>query len=230
MPRGYMGQGRTGIAPRAGASMYRAPYRGYGYGRGGNGYGREGGDHHRRPYDRGFNGLSYGYVYPAYPWYPVDIDPWLFGPDDYDSGDNSAEGQDYGNAPAPYADYGEPDYGQPNYGGPGPAYGQPLPPDQGYPQPYSQGESYRPQSAPNTSPRQPYTGGSAAPQSQETVTLIFKDGRAPQKIHNYMLTANTLTVLDQHYQQIPLDQIDVDATAAANRSAGIRFQVPGANN
>lgn len=231
-----MGPGRTGFAPRAGAPMYRAPYRGNGYDRGGNGRGREGGDrdHHRRPYDRGFNGLNYGYGYPAYPWYPIDLDPWLLQSDWDDSGDssdNSGQAEDYGNAPAPYQNYGEPDYGQPNYGEPGPGYGEPR---QGYaaPQPYPQAapEQYQPQWAPGSSARRTYTGSSPAPASQETVTLIFKDGRLPEKIHNYMLTESTLTVLDGQYQQIPVNQIDVAATQEANRDAGIRFQVPHAAN
>ncbi|HTX75452.1 MAG TPA: hypothetical protein VMD29_04525 [Terracidiphilus sp.] len=236
-PRGFMGPGRTGYAPRAGTPMYRTPYRGDWYGRGGNGYGSEGWDRHRRPYYGGFNGLNYGYPYAGYPWYPIDLDPWLFGPDDWDdsgdSDDNSAQVQDYGNVPAPYPNYGEPDYGQPYYGEPGPGYGQPAPPSQGYPpQSYPQAapEPYQPQYPPGASSRLPYTGSSPTGESQETVTLIFKDGRPPEKIHNYMLTSSTLTVLDGNYRQIPVDQIDVAATAAANRPAGIRFQVPGANN
>ncbi|HWE83733.1 MAG TPA: hypothetical protein VG267_02230 [Terracidiphilus sp.] len=239
-PRGYLGPGRTGYAPRAGAPMYRAPYRGDsryrgdGYGRGGNGYGHEGDrDHHRRRYDRGFNGLNYGYGYPAYPWYPIDIDPWLLQSDwDNDSGDsfdNSGQAGDYGNVPAPYQGYGEPDTDQPGYGEPGPGYGAPP---QGYaaPQPYPQSapEQYQPQSTPGA--RRPYTGISEAPVSQETVTLIFKDGRSPEKIHNYMLTSSTLTVLDAPYRKIPVDQIDVAATQEANREADIRFQVPNAAN
>lgn len=233
-PRGYVGPGRTGFAPRSGRPMYRAPYRGSSYGPGVNGYGREGGDHHRRPYERGFNGLNYGYGYPAYPLYPIDLDPWLLQSDWDDSGDssdNSGQAGDYGNAPAPYQNYGEPDYGQPGYGEPGPGYGEAP---QGYaaPQPYPQAapEQYQPQWAPGSSPRRPYTGDSAAPVSQETIMLIFKDGRSPEKIHNYMLTASTLTVLDGQYQQIPLDQIDVAATQDANRDAAVRFQVPHAAN
>ena len=45
-----------------------------------------------------------------------------------------------------------------------------------------------------------------------------------------MLTANTLTVLDAQYQQIPVSQIDLPATVTANRAQGINFQVPGASN
>ena len=51
-----------------------------------------------------------------------------------------------------------------------------------------------------------------------------------KQVHNYMLTASTLTVLDAQYQQIPVSQIDVAATVSANRAQGINFQVPNATN
>ena len=59
------------------------------------------------------------------------------------------------------------------------------------------------------------------------VTLVFKDGRPPQQIHNYLLTATTLSVLDQRRQEIPVDQIDLAATAKVNRAAGASFALPG---
>jgi hypothetical protein len=59
--------------------------------------------------------------------------------------------------------------------------------------------------------------------------VIFKSGRAPVKIQNYMMTARVLTDLDsQHYEQIPLDQIDLAATQRINSAAGMEFQIPGA--
>ena len=136
-PRGFMGPGRTGYAPRTGAGMNRTPYRGNVYGRQVNAYGSRvrtpnGGDHdrrspHRRPYYNGFNGLPYAYNYGAYPLYPYDIDPWLFGPDWDDDSDQSAQNDYGGNIPAPYPDYGES----------GDAYGGPAPSGEYYaPQPY----------------------------------------------------------------------------------------------
>jgi hypothetical protein len=78
---------------------------------------------------------------------------------------------------------------------------------------------------PNAS-RASYSG---APASSAPVTLVFKDGRRPEQIHNYLLTASMLTVLDQHPVDIPIpvDQIDLEATARANRQAGVEFSVPG---
>ncbi len=58
--------------------------------------------------------------------------------------------------------------------------------------------------------------------------MIFKNGRVPVKMQNYMMTATVLTDLDsQHYEQIPLDQIDVTATQRVNSADGVGFQIPG---
>jgi hypothetical protein len=82
------------------------------------------------------------------------------------------------------------------------------------------------------SQRMPYTSFSAqsTPAEQNPVTLIFRDGSAPKQVHNYMMTTKSLWVLDQTYQEIPLDQIDIAATVAKNRAAGIDFHVPDASN
>jgi hypothetical protein len=66
----------------------------------------------------------------------------------------------------------------------------------------------------------------AAPASQEAVTLVFADGRPSEQIHNYMLTRSTLFVLDQHHRDIPLDELDLAATAKVNHDAGIDFHLP----
>jgi hypothetical protein len=129
------------------------------------------------------------------------LDPWLFGPDDYDS-DNS-----YGyTAPpadaAPYAGYGAQGYGM------GPELAQPF-----QPQPAA-----RPAYIPSAS--------NAPPSTESAVMLIFKDGRPPEQIHNYMVTSRMLTVLDSQVREIPLDEVDIAATESANRAAGIDFQVP----
>jgi hypothetical protein len=58
-------------------------------------------------------------------------------------------------------------------------------------------------------------------------TLVFKDGRPNQQIHNYMLTSTTLSILDRNRREIPVDQIDLAATAKANRAAGVEFSLPG---
>jgi len=74
------------------------------------------------------------------------------------------------------------------------------------------------------------TVSTAASESEELLTVIFKSGRAPVKMQNYMMTAKVLTDLDsRHYEQIPLDQIDVAATQRVNAVAGVEFQIPNAS-
>lgn len=222
--RRWTGSNPYRFTPRASGSRNRMPYRAYsgnalrrgGYG--GNRHGRDrhhdGGHHRHFDHDRipygGFNGYPYSYAY-AYPYspYPIVLDPWLFGSDD-DSEDNSNP-----------ADYGQ-GSAQPNS-----ASGEaPAIPYNDYDQAPS--PDYDADAAPRKPSRPPYTSAratsSAAP--QRTVTLIFKNDRAPEKIQNYMLTATTLTVFDPLYEQIPIDRIDVSATEATNRAKGIDFQVP----
>ena len=104
------------------------------------------------------------------------------------------------------------------------SYAAPSQPDEGYdaeppyPLPPEPSEIYPPAAA------QP--GPASEPSSDETVTLVFKDGRAPLQIHDYLLTHNTLYVWDRHQLVIPTDQLDAAATAKANRDAGVDFQLP----
>jgi hypothetical protein len=65
---------------------------------------------------------------------------------------------------------------------------------------------------------------------EQPLTVIFKSGRDPVKMQNYMMTSKVLTDLDsRHYEQIPIDQIDIAATQWANSPAGVRFEIPGAS-
>jgi hypothetical protein len=83
-------------------------------------------------------------------------------------------------------------------------------------------------------PREPYAQQpnafqqplSNAPASEAPVTVVFKNGRPPERIHNYLLTPTMLMVLDQHRQDIPVDQIDLNATARLNLEAGVEFSLP----
>jgi hypothetical protein len=77
--------------------------------------------------------------------------------------------------------------------------------------------------------RPAYQGqGEFAPvHAQPTTTLIFKDGRPPVQVHNYALTGTMLYALDgDTRQEIPLDLLNVPATVAANRAAGVDFSLP----
>ncbi len=60
------------------------------------------------------------------------------------------------------------------------------------------------------------------------ITLIFNDGRKPMKIHSYAVTASSIFVAEGgRQQQIPLSALDLNATIARNRAAGVDFAVPG---
>jgi len=95
-----------------------------------------------------------------------------------------------------------------------------------YPAPYLDGG--------NDAPSEPLaTARLASPllSPERPLTLIFKSGRAPVKVENYMVTAKVLTDLDsQHYEQISLSQIDLDATQRANSAAGVELQIPNASH
>jgi hypothetical protein len=149
--------------------------------------------------ERGLGGYGNGaWVAPYYLAYPDD-----FG---YDDGDG------YGDSGGGYVDQGvgpqvaEPDSGQ-----------GPYPEDGPYAGPGDPGAPYAAPVAPRT--RQRLT-------PEDAVTLIFKDGRPPEQIHNYMLTKTTLYVTDARRREIPVESLDLVATAKANRSAGVDFALP----
>ena len=56
----------------------------------------------------------------------------------------------------------------------------------------------------------------SAPPQPYAVTLVFKDGRPSEQIHNYLLTRTTLYVQDQHRRDIALDQLDLSARYATH--------------
>jgi hypothetical protein len=145
------------------------------------------------------------YSYPAWPGYgyPYVIDPGFY---DWDDSDNSGYVQ---NDAAPYDPAVFPDDG---YGAPGET------PQQGFPRESAQGQ------------QRAFAEPPVPSASEQALTVIFKSGRDPVKMQNYMTTAKVLTDLDsRHYEQIPIDQIDVVATQWANSAVGVRFEVPGAS-
>ena len=161
---------------------------------------------------RSFNNW-YSYYYPnllGY-GYPYVIDPGFYDwgePDDSETG-NSAYDQT-GMAPEPMPPYPDEGYATPDEY-PQQGYAGELPPWV----PPGQNQAFAAPAAPS------------APAPEEPLTVIFKSGRAPVKMQNYMMTGKFLTDLDsRHYEQIPLDQIDVAATQRANVAAGLVFQIP----
>ena len=178
-------------------SAFRAPYRS---GYGDRGRDRDRDDRFRRGFDRG------GFFYPD--WIglgPLGCygDSYVYGEDDFDD-----YGPDCSSVQPAVADqpviYGD-DQEEP----PAP------PPDYAPP-------SYQPYQPPAYDP----PAHSSAPATQIATTIVFKDRRPAQQIHNYALTQTDLYVTDAQRRDIPLDEIDVAATEKANRAAGIEFQVP----
>jgi hypothetical protein len=183
------------------------------------------GDHDR---DRGrdhdvrigsyFNG---GYVIPS--WFGPG---WLGYPDMYDYNDSDAgpdQGAGYGGGygdnglPPPNYGYGSPGAPPPNYG-----YGSPAPPDQAPP---DVERPRRPAYAPEAPPAD--TAQAQATDDRPGLKLVFWDLRPDQTVHDYLVTRNTLVVLDGgHRREIPLVDIDVVGTREANRDSGVDFAVP----
>jgi hypothetical protein len=132
------------------------------------------------------------------------------------------------------SDYLDSDYDNSSYAAaPQPAasladqYGAPSPNDYVTPSPYDQPPPMeRAEAAPSAAFRPGYQRALPEPAAEDAVTLVFKDGRPSEQIHNYMLTQTTLYVQDQRRHQIAVADIDVPATEKVNRDAGIDFQLP----
>lgn len=198
-------------------TSFRSPYRNPNLTRPASPIYSSGNDHFRQPY-RGSGGEGdhrhrhgYGFAYWNSPYaipflYPYN--GWL------DSGfyDDYADNSSYDNyVTNPY--YQGYDDTQDASG-----YAPPYPDQDGDPSAYNSPDS-------RYSPRPEYSSPSAI-SSQPSVTIVFKDGRPTQQIHNYMLSRNTLTILDQGRHDIPIDQLDLPATERANRDTGVEFHLP----
>jgi hypothetical protein len=160
------------------------------------------GNHVRR--DRGALGVGFPYY----------VDPMAFV--DASDDDTAQQAQpagparpDYGSqAPNPQAPYGEGPYDQ-GYGAP------PRPPysPEGYPAPQQQQNTAAAQSDGLDHP---------------AVTLVFNDGRPPEQVHSYVLTGSSVFIAEHGHQRvIPIAELDLPATIAQNREAGVDFTLPG---
>jgi hypothetical protein len=103
-----------------------------------------------------------------------------------------------------------------------------APYDEGYPPPPPPGYSQEgfPLPPQNNAPQ------SNAAQSNgldhPPVTLVFNDGRPPEKVKSYLLTGSSIFVADPgHQRKIPIAELDLPATIEQNREAGVDFQIPG---
>jgi hypothetical protein len=152
----------------------------------------------------GRNGQRYPAVYAGYPWLAFGYGAPLGYSMPY-AGDGDATD---GPSPMPQADEASIDYGA---------------------------EPPSPQVAGDGAPsfRPPYQGAYQGPSqaapvhAQPATVLIFKDGRPPEKVHNYALTGSTLYALDGDLRrEIPLALLNVPATVETNRAAGVDFSLP----
>jgi hypothetical protein len=160
-----------------------------------------GNSRYRRPYPSRY---GYGVPYLGAPWIgPGYLDPGYLDYPDTTADNDSQAAPDYG-------------AGAPNY-----------PTGYDNPPPYPVQPPYPAQPAPAAPYVYYYTQPPpiAALPAEDAVTLIFKDGRPPEQIHNYAMTRTMLYVRDQRYHDIPLDLLDVDATEKANHNAGVDFQL-----
>jgi hypothetical protein len=203
------GFGRLSASGLAGT---RVPYRGPGYAARrplyrpayGNRFSSWNRNRRRGPWTAG----SFGYGYPGWARYPY---PFVIDPGFYNWGDSGDSGYGSNGAATGYAD---------------------ATPIAGYdsgPEPMQEPSYAQAAPADASMPRPAYAASNAAA-AEQPITVIFKNGRTPETMQNYMVNSRALTDLDQqHYEQIPLDQIDVAATEQANRVRGLQFQIPAAS-
>lgn len=87
-------------------------------------------------------------------------------------------------------------------------------------------EPYQPPALPPWQPDTVLPHPPSNPGSEDAVTLIFKDGRPPEQIHNYLLTRTALYVTEPTHRIIPTSQLDLVTTAKVNHDAGVDFRLP----
>jgi hypothetical protein len=157
---------------------------------------------------RGVYGVGYiGLPYYGYPSAFVD------GDGDDDQGDDTAQ-------------QAQPDAPNGPEDGPEGSYAE------GPPNPYSD-QGYPPPRAPyNAEGYQQQQQNSAAAQSDgldhPALTLVFHDGRPPVQVQSYVLTGSSVFVAENGQQRvIPVADLDLPATIAQNREAGVDFELPG---
>jgi hypothetical protein len=166
-------------------------------------------------------GVGVGYV--GYGWLDAN-DPGYDSGYGYDSGEDAGSGDNGAYDVGPYQDPGVAGEGYDDA-----AAGEAgLAPDaEEQPVPYAPAARGYEAGAARTSSVAPSTPvAKPSLYNNDAVTLIFKDGRAPEKIYNYALTRTTLYVTDAKRQEIPVAALDLAATEKVNRAAGVRFQLP----
>lgn len=202
---GYPGRIST-LAPHAitmpGRSVFPPSSRAFAPGFGSQPAWRNRGGWHDGGYRRDRGNWRGAYGYGGYPYYANswELLPYDIGASDF-MGDDTNGGAGQQSSAQPAESVPPPDTGfRPEYPG------------------YEEQQSYAAPSA-ATAPIAP----------EPELTLIFKDGHT-ETIHNYVLTASDLVVLDQasagRQQQIPLDELNLPATEKSAQQAGLDFTPP----
>jgi len=177
-----------------------------------------GGPQYRHPGNYGPRRRAvYGVGYVGLPYYGGF--PYFGDPSTFFDGNMflSGDGDDNGQA---QPDYGQAAQAQPDYGPAGPPPQEPFG-DEGYPPPRPAYPSAA--SAPASQNPAPATDGLDHPQ----VTLIFNDGRPPEKVNSYVLTGSSVFVAESGHQRvIPIADLNLPATIQQNRDAGVDFELP----
>jgi hypothetical protein len=176
------------------------------------------GPNYHGPRVYGYSGVgAIGWVGPGYLSYG-DSGPYADSSDT--DQDNPIADDELASAPYPYVDQPPPDAPQqgsaPQAYAPTP-YNGPVAPD---PSQYQPPQQQPPQRAIHRVAAEPLP-------EEDALTILFKDGRSPLQVHNYMLTTTMLYVRDQQHRDIPLNDIDIAATQKANQNTDINFKVPG---
>lgn len=176
------------------------PFPGNGWSRSGHGHN---GRRHHRGRGRGAQAGFFAYLAPNVVGFPYGFDQVpLFG-DEEDDQSVAPQPEDYG-GPAASEEAEAPPAEE---GGSGPG-------------------NYRPEYRSIVPSNQ--TSAPAQVTPQPATTLVFNNGRPNEKIQNYVLTSTTLYDFNNGFRrEIPLSEINVPATIAANRSAGVDFSLPG---
>lgn len=154
-------------------------------------------------------GFGVGYV--GLPYY---VDPFSFG--------NAWDWNDDSDSEAQAAPAARPEYAQQQ---PEPYAEAPY--DEGYPPPPPPG--YDQEGFPMRAPDNAAQNNAAQNDGLDhpPVTLVFNNGRPPEKVSSYVLTGSSIFVAEPgHQRKIPIADLDLPATIEQNREAGVDFELP----
>lgn len=197
-------------------------------------------DYGSNQWGRGGYQVPYFYSYSTYYvpsfWYPgLNSFDSFFNTDDYDAFFNEQpQGQAY---PAGYGSWSN-QYSD-GVAGPEVPIASTMPPlmNDAYREPYQgdAGGGFRQAPAVAAAPPPPeikpqaqaQRAAIAEPEPQPATTLIFKDGRPAEKVYSYVITPTTIySFHGNRRDEIPVAAINIQATRAANRAAGVDFSIP----